>query len=248
MASFPAPGSQGGANIDEVRPQIADAQGSTHTSIGIDEAVREVAAIEPLLKFPARIGIARIEGGRLVQIPQEELIAWDGLAADRRHRLGTFVPIDLFQTELIWAEYGGQIGGPSDTNGFSDAARLQNTVAKIRLGAARQHVDAVLVYEVAGTSDVTDWPLNILDLTLVGHYILPTYHKARGFAAARLIDVRNGYPYGTATHEISDASMRLKYKDRRKKLASRAKTEATLGLMPKVESMFEELAVELAAR
>jgi len=38
----------------------------------IESDIRNIAAIEPDLQFPARIGLARIERGRLISIPQDE--------------------------------------------------------------------------------------------------------------------------------------------------------------------------------
>ena len=41
-----------------------------------DAAVRRVAAVEPNLKFPARIGLARIEHGQLAAVPEGEGQIW----------------------------------------------------------------------------------------------------------------------------------------------------------------------------
>jgi hypothetical protein len=38
----------------------------------IDQMIRDAASVEPVLKFPARIGLARIENGNLSAIPEEE--------------------------------------------------------------------------------------------------------------------------------------------------------------------------------
>ena len=42
----------------------------------IDQAVRDTAAVEPILRFPAKIGIARLEHGQLSAIPPDEGKAW----------------------------------------------------------------------------------------------------------------------------------------------------------------------------
>ena len=36
-----------------------------------DEIVRKAAGVEPILRFPARLGLARMEGGRLTGIPRK---------------------------------------------------------------------------------------------------------------------------------------------------------------------------------
>ncbi|NNG04813.1 MAG: hypothetical protein HKM95_12030, partial [Inquilinus sp.] len=56
-------------------------------TIGTSKAgdpVREIASIEPLLQFPARIGVARVELGDLVPVPRAEAVAW----AEAAERLG----------------------------------------------------------------------------------------------------------------------------------------------------------------
>ena len=69
----------------------------------------------------------------------------------------------------------------------------------IRLAAARQHIDAVLVYAVGGYSNKAS-PLSILDLTIIGAYLVPSRSvEGSAIASALLFDVRNGYPYGTVS-------------------------------------------------
>lgn len=76
----------------------------------------------------------------------------------------------------------------------------KTVVDRIRLGAARQHVDAVLIYTVAYASTDKISPLSLLDLTIVGAYLVPSRSiRGEATATALLLDVRNGYPYGTAT-------------------------------------------------
>ncbi len=105
----------------------------------IDREIREAASVEPILTFPARLGIAKINQGRMVGIRPTELKLWSEIAA-RNHRLGEFVAV----SPLI-AEFADDSGRLNRTALFGDAREL---VKKIRIGAARQHVDAVLVYGV----------------------------------------------------------------------------------------------------
>ena len=75
---------------------------------------------------------------------------------------------------------------------------MRETVWTIRLGAARQHLDVVLIYESFGKSQDRSNPLAITKLALIG-YFLPTENiEAEGLAQAVLVDVRNGYHYGSA--------------------------------------------------
>jgi hypothetical protein len=166
--------------------------------------LRAAAAVEPTLRFPARIGIARLERGELSPVPPEETAAWQKLAEKLGPRLGAFVPISPLIAELVASE---ESLPPGARRSYS-SSRVANTIQKIRLGAARQHVDAVLVYESIGFSEDSGTPLSLADLSIVGMFIVPSRHlKAEGVANALLLDVRNGYPYGTATARADDQNL-----------------------------------------
>ena len=162
----------------------------------IDSLVLQVAAVEPTLRFPARIGLARIHDGDLAPIPSAEAEAW--LAAEERlgPAFGTFVPVNHLIAEVVTTSVaGGNIG-----NG-----QLERTVNKIRLGAARQHLDAVLIYETRYIADSTDNFLSAADFTIVGAFLFPGQSiDATAFATALFIDVRNGYPYGSAEASVDE--------------------------------------------
>ncbi len=205
-------------------------------SSNINQKVREVAAIEPILKFPARIGIARIEDAQLTNIPGEEMEAWLKV----RHNLGgeslgEFVVVNPMVADLA-----------------SSSVNMSSTslVNKIRLGAARQHLDAVLLYEVYSKTDSKTNFLAIADITIIGGYILPSEQvEAEGFANAMLIDVIQGYPYGTAdiTIDKETALTPSNYEyEKEKKQSSIVKTKAAIALAPEVETMIRELKYKLA--
>jgi hypothetical protein len=161
----------------------------------LDRLVAEVAAIEPRLVFPARIGLARIEHGRLVSVPATEGATWLDLRATLGDTYGEFVPVDLVVAEMV---YSAHAVDPRTTSTLAD------TIARIRLGAARQHLDAVLIYEVALASDVRNTGWSVIDWTLVGAYARTSKAHATAHASALLVDVRNGYPYGTARAAAED--------------------------------------------
>jgi hypothetical protein len=210
----------------------------------IDAKVREVAAVEPTLRFPARIGLARIENGELSGIPDEEAQAWMKGAENLGPAFGQFIPLSALVAEMV--------SGPDTTARAGRdvySSRMYRTMEKIRLGAARQHLDAVLVYEVYGKSDQTGNPLALLNLTIIGAYILPgeSIH-ADGFASALLLDVRNGYPYGTARKVVDRdtvAPSAGSY-DRRRSIMQSTMTRAAVALVPEVEQMFRKLQPALA--
>lgn len=205
--------------------------------------LRAAAEVEPKLRFPARIGIARIEAGRLSTIPADESEAWQALAAKLGPQFGAFVPISPLIAEMTAAEQNLRSGNYE--------GRLADTIRKLRLGAARQHADAVLVYEVAGTANDSGTPLSIADLSIVGAFIVPSRHlKAEGFATALLLDVANGYPYGTASARAGDQNLvpNMGSTARTGDLLRATRTAAVVKLAGEVEKMAEAIYSKRSAR
>lgn len=167
-----------GASYLAARPEFRPAAGNS-----VERAVYDAAKAEPALRFPARLGLARIEGGRLTAIPPEEGDKWLALIKSVGTAYGEFVPISPLVAEM------------------ASAGRQDDTVVdKIRIGAARQQVDAVLIYEVLQNQRDRGTVLSLADLTIVGSFLVPSRAiEGQATANAILIDVRNGYLYGTAT-------------------------------------------------
>jgi hypothetical protein len=151
----------------------------------IDESVREAAAVEPILKFPARIGIARIENGSLTAVPLEEGESWHKLQEKLGSSFGEFVPISPLVVNMV----------ASDAS-YRDS--VHSIIDSIRLGAARQHLDAVLLYEIINKESSRNNIFSAANVTVLGAFILPSkLHDAEGLGNGLLIDVIQGYPYGT---------------------------------------------------
>ncbi len=209
--------------------------GASSLPSGIDERVAQIAAVEPDLRFPGRFGVARIVNGQLSPIPDAEAELWAGLA-ERHPDLGAFLPISPLVAELA-----------SRSAGRSSGARSQNTgyvIETIRLGAARQHVDAVLIYEVGASSTKDPSVLAFADLTIIGGAFLPTrVITAEGRAAALFVDVRNGYPYGTANASADLTSYFMSWGSDRETAIRQQEASRTVveNLVPEVEAMFIEL-------
>ena len=170
-----------GAEYLAARPEYSPASGTD-----LDKAVVRAADVEPLLRFPAKLGLARISGGQFVPVPPREADAWFAFAQSHG-QYGEFVAVSPLVGELATASVGSPNFGRSP-------------IVPIRLAAARQHVDAVLVYAVGGYSHDKGSPLSILDLTIIGAYLVPSRSvEGTSVANALLFDVRNGYPYGTVS-------------------------------------------------
>ena len=221
---------------------------TAQTATGFRKKIREAALVEPTLRFPARIGLARVEGGRLTPIPLGEAEAWLKTKSKIGPWFGEMVPI----SPLIAALAAGDVGHAKkkDDRPYWRRQRvdLDHLVQRIRLGAARQHVDAVLIYEVIGRSRESGTPLNVADLTIIGAYLFPSrVLKAKGFASALLVDVRNGYPYGTAQTVVDrkDLAPTVWSTEKTRLLGPAAKTAAVVKLTADVEKMMYQLYAKL---
>ena len=107
----------------------------------VNEQVSASANVEPILRFPARIGLAKVDASGLRPIPQAEAEAWQQLIAELGPAYGSFVMVSPLVVELSYVPY--RIDG--EHVHYLPAA-LSEVIRKVRLGAARQHLDAVLVY------------------------------------------------------------------------------------------------------
>ena len=206
-----------------------------------DPLVRAAASVAPDLRLPARFGLARIVNGRLTAIPEAEGRLWLE-TADRHRALGEFVLISPLIAEFTAAA----VGGAAD-----DGRRRTDVVQMIRPGAARQHVDAVLIYEVGVRSSSRSTWLSLADLTIVGGAFLPTRSlTVDGRAEALLLDVRNAYPYGTAS-AVADLSMlhtSWGSNLRQEQMQNEAVLQVVSKLVPEVEEMMAGLVMRLAVQ
>jgi hypothetical protein len=199
--------------------------------IDVDADIAKVAAVEPNLRFPARIGVARIVNGQLSIPSPEEAEDLADLVA-RHPEMGSFVPVSPLIAELV-----------NDPEvGSSDDGR--SSITEIRRAAARQHLDHVLIYEIGARSSERDTPFALADVTLIGGAFLPTRSlKVAGVGQAILLDVRNGYPYGTttATEDLSGLGRSFGTNRREEALRDRAAARVALALIPEMEAMLVDL-------
>lgn len=206
-----------------------------------DQAVMDAAKIEPNLKFPARIGLIRIAHGQVTPIPPEEAEAWITLTETLGSDFGEFMPV----SRMIAAMAAGD--QPRRSHDYED--HLKGLIRNIRLGSARQHLDAVLMYEVCGTAEAHLNPAAVANLTLLGGYLAPGKTlKIKGLAQALLLDVRNGYPYGTALATVEDRGYVPAFgsRERQATRTEQAQISAALKLIPEVDQMMRKLRRELS--
>lgn len=216
----------------------------------MDSDIRRAANVEPVLTFPARIGVARIDIGGLSPIPEVEAEAWFELAEKLGPSWGEFVPVSPLVVALATSDVTSGSGlGRCD---ISRAGCAVDVVKAIRLGAARQHLDVVLIYEVRSRGEISNNPLAFANYTIIGLYVFPTRNvEAEGTAQALLVDVRNGYTYGSASAVTEDPAFTLSTwandREAQADVENEAKTAAVLELIPEVETMAVELRQDLLA-
>jgi hypothetical protein len=218
-----------------------------NTSDDIEARVRQAGAIEPTLRFPARIGIARIGKSNmqpsLVAVPQEEAAAWVAAKGRLGDGFGEFVPVSPMIAAMM---------EPDIKVALNDrVAVARHLLDTIRLAAARQHLDAVLIYEVDATVDQKSNPLRFADWTVIGAFIVPSQDvKAAGVAQAMLIDVRNGYPYGQVTSSVDDKTESAAFYsgEARTSLIQKVENAAAAKLVVESEGMIRKLKDDLAKR
>ena len=209
----------------------------------MDAEIRAAADVEPILTFPARVGIARIDGGRLSPVPRAEGEAWLAMAEKLGSGWGEFVPISPLIAALAAKPQSGKSDAGWQCRYSGDCIDVINrTVRDIRVAAARQHADVVLIYEVIGKSRSKSNPLAIANLALIPMWVLPSRNvEADGHAQAVLLDVRNGYTYGFASAVVEDAAFTLSTlinsSEATYEVADKAKTAAAIELTREVGEM-----------
>lgn len=197
----------------------------------VDAEIADIAAFEPNLSFPARVGIAFVRNGQLQALPHDHASSWEPLRDRLQPTLGDIVPISPLIAQMV-----------ATPNAHLNRA---NTVNNIRRGAARQHVDYVLIYEVAQTDqDKRSNALSVADLSIIGLFVLPSRAlEVEATASAILLDVRNGYPYGTATGLATKDGLTTatRTRSKRRKLQGRAEIAAVGALATDVGTLFDAL-------
>lgn len=157
----------------------------------LDDRAAAAGSAAPRLTWPARIGLARLENGAISPIPAAEWTLWRDTRARINPQFGALEPVSALAAQSITRD------------ALSGSAH--DAITNLRLGAARQHLDALLIYEVAVDASVENTELTVLDATIVGAWWFPTHRAhATAHATATLIDVRTGLSYGSALGSAQD--------------------------------------------
>lgn len=199
----------------------------------------KAAGVEPTLTFPARIGLARIDGGNLSAVPGEEAEFWMKAGENLGREFGEFIPLSPLIASAVSSE-------------VDSIDHVDSTMKRIRLGAARQHLDAVLVYETYSSVDKKSNLLAIANVTIIGGYLVPSQLvTTEGYGNAILMDVMSGYPYGTVSATVpKDESLSSSWGWGSDKSATtdKIRLQVTEKLSVQAEEMVRKLRVGLAER
>jgi hypothetical protein len=170
--------------------------------------------------FPMRLAVAGLESNRFGTFEDARVADFEKALDADRERFSDVLPL------------GGFLSG---------GGRCCRDVASLRAAAARTHADAILLYEQRVDVDQCRTPLAILNLTLVGCWIVPSvsFDVALDTRAA-LVDVRNGVVYATL-HDVrtgSDSSPSALVDSSARDLKARLRGEAFAALR---ESLGEKI-------
>lgn len=197
----------------------------------LDLRAQVAASARPGFAFPARIGLARVENGAITAIPADEWAHWRSLRDRLPPRIGEITPVTSLVAQSLTTAPVSRTPHDSITN--------------LRLAAAREQLDAILLYEVATTQSLENTELTLLDATIVGAWWFPTHRShLASQASATLIDVRSGLAYGSvighATDVCSATMLGSEEKLARQRAATVRKSVATL--TGEVDALFTRLA------
>ena len=234
------PSIQTSSGADYLAGYEVAAAGEAQLADNIDREIAAAAGVEPLLRLPARFGVARIDGCGAVAIPDKELSAW-AATIEGRSEIGEFVSV---ASDRPASYLNGQ-------RNYWRRHCADDPVMEIRQDAARQHLDAVLVYAVDSKTEKSNTMLAIADLTIIGAAILPTRSiEGTAYANASLVDVRNGYRYGSAQADARDSSLSPSFGSdgRTHSMRGDVEREAVEKLVPKVEKMLSDLLIAMSTK
>ena len=201
----------------------------------LNEEVKAIASIEPSIKFPSRIGLVKLFNGRITNLSVQEVEAWEESRSTMGAEFGDFIPVSPMIAEMVYTP------GKTDSKSKGNPSEI---FRKVRLGAARQHLDHVLIYEVFSDTKTTKLASSVANWTIIGGYFVPSREiETTGFANALLLDVRNGYPYGTAsaTLNATEFSASQTYRDKTRNLTDKNQISTVIKLIPQVQQMMIKL-------
>jgi hypothetical protein len=178
-----------------------------------DDEVRKALELQPQLVFPCKVAMYLYEpSGR----------DWRWTDKDKK-----FI--------LQWMDSLKRDGLVSDAFFMSGMFASGSSMKEIRLSAAQHGADAVLVFKAGYQTDSYLNPAALLNLTILGGYIIPASHRDALFIIqGGLVDVKNGLLYATVESEGESSIMRPTFKVQDKDAVELAKKQALDNLGPEL--------------
>lgn len=164
----------------EVAKVGAASDGKTGGEITAED-IAKARAKKPQLKFPFSLAVYA-DGFSLAKMDKDLLSEWQTKLQNRG------VVTNIFPLSKI---------GMRSTSQYSSPA-----LTELRLAAAEQGADALLVVRAAYDTDSYVNPFSLFYLTLIGYFIVPGSNlDILAMLDSAVIDVGNGYVYATAQAE-----------------------------------------------
>jgi len=178
--------------VKELDQSLAPAKQYSQGALSLEE----IAKLKPQITPPIKIAVTQPGNSRY---------------GSNEWNLTELQEIDSWQAGLKSSGFASELVVIPSSLGSSCVRTLKNDcdTQTYRLAAARLHADAVLVIERAEKIDSYLNPLSILNITIVGMWIVPAHHRdSYSLFQAYLVDTANGYIYGTARAEGMANSVR----------------------------------------
>jgi rhombotail lipoprotein len=178
-----------------------------------DDEIVQVQAIKPQLQFPCRVAVYLSPAVQWSIKDKERIKAWG----------------DSLKKEGIVSDYF-LMSSLFSPNAASLASKAQK---EVRLAAARHGADAVLILHGIHQTESYENPAALLNLTLVGGYIIPASHRDVLFMLqGAVVDVGNGFLYASVESEGTGKIMRPSFIIEEKDALDAARKEAIEGFGP----------------
>jgi rhombotail lipoprotein len=188
---------------------------SLQGALFLAQDVAEIEALRPQLTPPFKLGITPpvLFGDEVRYNPW----GWSGQAPGIR--LGTWTPEEVMLLER-WAEEARAAGLVSEVEflpailiGNETEGDARGLLSRVRQAAARTHVDAVLLLHPRSHSYANLTALSLLDLTLVGLFVVPSQEVHTQTALEGLVlDTRNEYLYSATSGYAEDETWSSSWK------------------------------------
>lgn len=166
-----------------MEPELQNGLGKIPTTqFSNARTVEEIRALKPQARYPMKIAVMPSDSWHGLSFAEREIIEQWG---DKLEQIGFASSLQIIPHSLI-----PTCGYNSDNNCFLEGARV---------AGARMRADAILFLNDSTVTDSYVNPLSILDLTIVGMWVVPSHHRdSYSIYEAALFDINNGYLYVVA--------------------------------------------------